>query len=161
MQIMNQPAPDNGYLAAHAEVLISNYHRCTGRDLVDPELSAQARYRALFEAPYGVVSHNSEADPIFNYGNQTALSVFERDWFEFTKLASRKSAEPVNRVARERLLARVTQHGFVDDYQGVRISATGKRFRIEDATVWNLVDRNGLYCGQAAVFRRINFDVLS
>jgi hypothetical protein len=68
-------------------------------------------YRALFEAPYVVVSHNTEHDPIFNYGNQTALRVFDMDWLEFTSLASRKPAEPVNRVERDRLLASVKRHG--------------------------------------------------
>jgi hypothetical protein len=149
---MNEPGPDNRYLGAHAELLISSYHRCTGKDLVNQMQSSEDISRALFEAPYSVVSHNTEDDPIFNYGNQTALRVFEMDWLDFTNLASRRSAEPVNRGERERLLARVTKHGFIDDYRGVRISSTGVRFRIEDATVWNIVDRRGLYFGQAAVF---------
>jgi hypothetical protein len=46
------------------------------------------------------------------------------------------------------------KHGFIDDYRGLRISPTGKRFRIEDATVSSTVDRTGLYCGQAAAFYR-------
>ena len=154
MRRINEPGPDNCYLSQHAELLISSYHRFTGKDLVNQKPSSENIYRALFEAPYGVVSHNTEDDPIFNYGNQTALRVFDMDWLAFTNLASRKSAEPVNRVERERLLARVKKNGFIDDYRGVRISSTGKRFRIEEATVWNIVDRRGLYCGQAAVFYR-------
>ena len=42
--------------------------------------------------------------------------------------------------------------GFIDDYTGVRISASGRRFRIDKAVVWNLVDQEGLYRGQAACF---------
>jgi hypothetical protein len=42
--------------------------------------------------------------------------------------------------------------GFVDDYAGVRISRTGKRFRIEQAIVWNVVDAEGKDHGQAATF---------
>ena len=110
--------------------------------------------RALYEAPYGVVSHDTSENPVFNYANRTAQRVFEMDWQTFTRLPSRKSAEPVNRAERERLLARVTREGFIDNYQGVRISATGRRFRIEDATVWNLVDEKGVYRGQAAVVYR-------
>ncbi|MCZ6804584.1 MAG: MEKHLA domain-containing protein [Proteobacteria bacterium] len=34
----------------------------------------------------------------------------------------------------------------------VRISSTGNRFWVEDATIWNLLDEKGIYCGQAAVF---------
>ena len=43
--------------------------------------------------------------------------------------------------------------GFVDDYSGVRISATGRRFFIEKATVWNVRDERGEFAGQAAMFR--------
>lgn len=151
---MTEPGSENGYLGAHAQLLISSYRLCTGKDLVSPGQSSEDMHRALFDAPYGVVSHNTEDDPIFNYGNQTALRLFEMDWVAFTNLASRKSAEPVNRGERERLLTSVTKHGFIEDYQGVRISATGHRFMIEDATVWNVVDLKGVYCGQAAVFYR-------
>ncbi|OQK16386.1 MEKHLA domain-containing protein [Methyloprofundus sedimenti] len=152
MQIIKVPSPENGYLNKHAELLISSYHRWTGKDLVKPEHSDGDMYRALFQAPYAVVSHNTEDIPIFNYGNQTALSVFEMDWTEFTSLASQKSAEPVNQAERERLLARVSKLGFIDDYKGVRISSTGRHFLIENATVWNVVDARGEYYGQAAVF---------
>jgi hypothetical protein len=151
---MNEPGQKNDYLAEHAELLISSYHRLTGKDLVKKGLADTEKYRALYDAPYAVVSHGTEDDPVFNYGNRTALSLFQMQWQEFTTLPSRKSAEPQNRAERERLLTRVTQDGFIDDYRGIRISSTGKRFWIEDATVWNLVNEKGEYCGQAAVFQR-------
>ncbi|OMH34046.1 MEKHLA domain-containing protein [Motiliproteus sp. MSK22-1] len=146
------PCPANTYLAEHAQLIISSYHRLTGKDLVEPGMSGEEAYRSLFEAPYALVTHNTAEDPIFNYGNQTALRLFEMDWSEFTRLASRKSAEPVNRAEREALLTQVTEDGFIDNYRGVRISSTGKRFWIEGATVWNLTNEKGQYCGQAAVF---------
>jgi hypothetical protein len=152
MNRVNKPSLNNGLLSEHAELLISSYHRLTGKDLINQNQSDEDIIRALFEATFCVVSHSTEVDPIFNYGNQSALSLFEMDWFEFTNLASRKSAEQVNRRERERLLSRVKEHGYIDDYKGVRISSTGKRFMIEQATVWNLVDEAGLYCGQAAMF---------
>lgn len=151
---MEEACSKNGFLREHSELLIYSYRRLTGRDLVQPRRCPEDRCRALYEAPYGVVSHDTGEDPVFNYANRTAQSVFEMDWQAFTRLPSRKSAEPVNRAERARLLARVTQQGFIDDYRGVRISATGRRFRIEEATVWNLVDENGTYRGQAAVFYR-------
>lgn len=73
-------------------------------------------------------------------------------WSEFTRLPSRLSAEATNREERSRLMQRVTQEGFIDDYRGVRISARGRRFEIINATVWNVVDAKGEYRGQAAVF---------
>jgi hypothetical protein len=112
MRRINEPGLDNCYLSEHADLLICSYHRFTGKNLVNQKQSNENIYRALFEAPYGVVSHNTEDDPIFNYGNKIALRVFDMDWSEFTNLPSRKSAEPVNRVERERLLARVKKTGF-------------------------------------------------
>jgi hypothetical protein len=67
-------------------------------------------------------------------------------------LPSRLSAEPLARDERARLLARVTEFGFVDDYSGMRISGRNKRFMITNATVWNLLDADGVYRGQAAAF---------
>lgn len=151
---MNEPTPENNYLADHAELLISSYQRVVGKALVEHGLTGTEKYRALYEAPYGVVSHNTATDPVFNYGNKTALGLFQMDWPTFTQLPSRKSAEMENREERQRLLTRVTQDGYIDDYRGIRISSTGIRFWIEDATVWNLIDDKGDYLGQAAVFHK-------
>jgi hypothetical protein len=49
-------------------------------------------------------------------------------------------------------MARAARDGYVDDYRGVRISSSGKRFLIEEAIVWNLVDAAGNRVGQAATF---------
>ena len=125
--------------------------------LITVDSGAIERIEALFAAPFALVSHGVEADPIFNFGNQVALSLFELTWEQFTALPSRESAEPVNQAERQRLLEQVTQNGYISDYRGVRISATGKRFLIEDATVWNLVDELGRYRGQAAMFDKWSF----
>ncbi|HRF30778.1 MAG TPA: MEKHLA domain-containing protein, partial [Azonexus sp.] len=107
---------------------------------------------ALWQAPRVIVAHGTEADPVFFYGNRLALHTFDMDFASFTRLPSRYSAEPLARKERARLLERVSRDGFIDDYAGVRISASGKRFRIERAVVWNLVDRAGGHHGQAATF---------
>jgi hypothetical protein len=100
-----------------------------------------------------VLSHGTQADPTFNYGNKTALELFEMDWDSFTSLPSRLSAEPLVQEERDRLLARVRQYGYIDDYTGVRISSSGKRFMIRNATVWNLLDEIGQPYGQAALLK--------
>ena len=100
-----------------------------------------------------MVSHGIQVDPIFNYANPTALDLFEMDWGAFTKLPSRLSAEFMEQGERAILLERVAQQGFVDDYCGVRISATGKRFMVRNACVWNLADEKGAYYGQAALLK--------
>lgn len=150
MKKISEPCAKNNYLGGHAELILSSFLRLTGKKLVDAKLSHIERYQALYEAPFCVVSHNTELDPIFNYANKTALQIFAMDWDQFTNLPSRLSAEQQVREEREKLLARVTQYGFIDNYKGVRVSATGQRFQVEDAVVWNLIDENECYRGQAA-----------
>jgi hypothetical protein len=150
---MPVPQAGNDYLPGHSGLLIASYRHWTGRDLVDSGLSAVGRARALYEAPFVVASHGIEPDPVFNYGNRAALALFEATWNAFTSLPSRLSAEPVARAERERLLARVHAHGFIDDYSGVRVSTRGRRFRIARATVWNVADASGAPRGQAVMFR--------
>lgn len=148
---MDQPAPENEYQKQHAALLAQSFERCLGRPLLDERLTPEQMADVLFHAPFALVSHATQEDPVFNYGNQTALQLFEMDWHDFTQLPSRLSAEPQIQSERDRLLEQVTQQGYIDDYQGVRISATGKRFKVNEAIVWNLLDDAGCYQGQAAV----------
>ena len=134
-------------------LIVNNYFRWTGRHLLDPSLEGTPLADALFHLDAVVVSHDTQPDPVFQYGNQLALSLFEMDWDTFTRLPSRFSAEPMNQPEREALLTAVSQTGFTDTYSGVRISRTGKRFRIQQATVWQLLTPDGTPCGQAATFR--------
>jgi MEKHLA domain len=99
-----------------------------------------------------VVSHGTQSDPVLNYGNQVALDLWEMDWTMFTQTPSRSTAEPVNQAVREVMMAQVLRQGFVENYRGVRISSSGRRFEIDRATIWNLTDLYGQPCGQAATF---------
>ncbi|MEM9266191.1 MAG: MEKHLA domain-containing protein [Cyanobacteria bacterium P01_F01_bin.13] len=152
VEISNHSFLSNTFYTTHADLLCRSYERCIGQPLIPYESTSAESIDTLFAAPFALVSHGTETDPIFNFGNQTALALFELPWEQFTRLPSRKSAEPMNREERQRLLERVTQHEYINDYSGIRISASGKRFLIESATVWNLVDHFGHYRGQAAVF---------
>jgi len=147
---MAEPSAENGFLTEHADLLISSYQRLTGKNLVAEHQTNRAK--ALFEADFVLVSHGTENDPIFNYGNKSALKAFELCWSDFVALPSRKSAKPLDRDERADLLARVSKFGFINDYRGLRISSTGKTFWIENATVWNLIDDSGAIRGQAAMF---------
>lgn len=138
----------------HTQLLLDSYRRWLGTELVSREGTPDDQLQRLFEANFVVVSHGTQADPILNYGNRTALTLWEMDIATLTSTPSRMTAEPVHRDERARLLERTTRNGYVDDYQGIRISSTGKRFRIEQAIVWNLVDRYGTYRGQAATFEK-------
>jgi len=147
------PDLDSPYLFEHTDLLCGSYRHWTGDTLLADEIEPIEAVRALYEAPFVVVSHGIECDPIFNYGNRMALDLFEMPWEEFIALPSRLSAEPVNQKERYRLLAKVSTQGYSNEYTGVRISKSGRRFMISGATVWNLIDGEGRYRGQAAVIR--------
>jgi len=135
-----------------SQFLLESFHRWTGRELLARTSSPEDQARALFTAPYVIVSHGTEADPVLNYGNRAALDLWEMTWEQLTSTPSRLTAEPMNREERARMLAVAAAQGFFAGYRGVRISATGKRFLVEDATVWNVVDAHGAWVGQAATF---------
>jgi hypothetical protein len=138
---------------AFAFLLADTYERLVGTPLLPPEVPAADAARWLYEdAPFVVVSHNTDADPRFVYANRAGQRCFEYGWDEFTTLQSRLSAEQPNREERARLLDDVRTKGFSADYRGQRIAKSGRRFWIEKAIVWNLVDRDGVYRGQAATF---------
>ena len=148
---------DSPQLRAHARILVDSFHRWTGRHLLDEDVSgiSDAELAArVFSAPRVVVSHGTQADPVLNYGNQTALMLWEMGWDSFTVTPSRLTAEAPEREERARLMATVTRDGFIANYAGIRISKSGKRFRISQAIVWNLVDASGQPAGQAATFDR-------
>jgi hypothetical protein len=73
----------------------------------------------------------------------------------FVSLPSKYSAEPTERKIREKLLLATKSKGYYDQYKGVRVSSTGKRFEINNVTVWNLYDEHDQYYGQAATFSDI------
>lgn len=146
---------------AQSVLITRSYRHWLARDLLSadeafgPDVPTLAR--ALFNAPRVVVSHGTEADPVLNYGNQSALALWEMSWEDLTRTPSRLTAEAVAREERARLLEEVTRNGFISNYAGVRISSTGRRFRIFEATVWNLIDTEGRTAGQAASFDRWEF----
>jgi hypothetical protein len=132
-------------------LIAESFARLTGRPLLG---EAAFSANALWNAPCAVLAHGLEPDPVFFYGNRLALELFEVTPGELVRMPSRLSAELGDRAERERLLEQVSRNGVIDDYAGVRISATGRRFRIEQATVWNLIDEAGALHGQAAAFDR-------
>jgi MEKHLA domain len=141
----------------HSQRLMSSFQHWTGDFLLDVNTSSpQERAQALFEAPFVLVSHGIESDPIFNYGNRKALELWELSWEEFIRMPSRKSAEEVVQEERDRLLAEAATKGF-SYFSGVRITSTGKRFQIQDGILWNLLNEQNQWCGQAAVYSKCTF----
>ncbi len=146
---MTESAPPHAALNdKRLSLIFESYQRLTGKALLPVPFDPLVMWNAAF----AIVAHGTEDDPVFFYGNQAALGLFEMSFADFTRLPSRFSAEPLAREERARLLERVGKQGFVDDYAGVRIARSGRRFTIANATVWNLLDVTGKYDGQAAIF---------
>lgn len=149
---MTLPKLHRDFSIAHSKILLDSYRRLLGRELIARTTDAVNEAERLFAAPFVVLSHGTQSDPILNYGNQIALDLWEMTLEKLLTLPSRLTAEPAKRDARERFLRETAQKGFMTGYRGVRISATGRRFEIENATIWNLHDANGAPAGQAATF---------
>ncbi|MFM5929839.1 MAG: MEKHLA domain-containing protein [Novosphingobium sp.] len=137
--------------AARIALIAQSHLRLIGKPLAPDTGDVTA---ALWHAPQVILAHGTEADPRFFFANAAALARFEADLPGLVGMPSRLSAEAPDRAERQALLDRVTRDGFIADYAGVRISAKGRRFRIEQATVWNLIDADGAVHGQAAAFSR-------
>jgi hypothetical protein len=142
-------------LIHRCRILSDSFARLLGRPLL-PGLPTDGRAlaQALYDAPVVIVSHATEADPVFWFANRAAQALWEMDWERFTRTPSSLSAEPDERATREALLRRASERGYIEDYRGVRVSASGRRFAIEGVVLWDLTDEHGVRFGQAATFAR-------
>ncbi len=134
------------------QIILNSYQQLLHRELIDRKDDELSQSKNLFYSDFVVLSHNNNPDPIYNYGNKKALQLWEMDWKKLTETPSRKSAEPLLREEREALLKKTNLKGYITNYDGVRISSTGKRYNIKDVILWNLTDNQGNFCGQAATF---------
>ena len=130
-------------------LLTGSHARLVGAPLVPTDKDAAWLYE---QAPFVVLAHNTEPDPIFIYANRTAQKCFGYSWEEFLTLPSRLSAETADQAARQVLLDAVAKTGFMTGYSGVRVAKSGARFHIEHGVVWELLDPEGVRRGQAATF---------
>ncbi len=140
---------------AFYQLLTRSYARLLGKPLVPESMPEAEAIAWLYEqAPFAILAHNVAQDPVFIYGNKAAQRRFEYDWDEITRLPSRLSAEAPNREERQQFLERVQRLGYEAGYKGVRITKSGRRFMIEEATLWQLIDDDGKLHGQAVIIPR-------
>jgi len=141
-------------LVTHTLRLLNSFHHWTGRALIPNDAAPERLAERLYQHPAVVLSHGVGADPILNYGNAAALRLWEMTWDTFTTMPSRMTAEPAAMEHRARLLSDAARNGYLDDYRGIRVSRSGRRFLIEGAIVWTVLDEHGGIIGQAAMFDR-------
>ena len=104
------------------------------------------------EAPYGILAHNTDADPHFIYANDHAVASFKYTADEILAVPSRLSASEQDRPERQRMLEIVLRDGIVYNYSGPRVDKYGHSFMIYDGIVWQLRNPDGRIWGQAALF---------
>ena len=155
--MIDVPSLANNFHDEHCRLLARSFESLLRAPLIGVESDDVDLSQKLWNCDAVVLSHGTEEDPIFNYGNQLAQKLFEVTWSELTEMPSRLSAELPNREERARLLAEVSSKGYIQDYSGVRISKSGRRFLVSNATVWNLLDHDGNFAGQAATFTDYKF----
>ena len=141
----------------HSLRLFNSFKHWTDQTLLDRDGTAEEIAQALFDAPFVLVSHGIEANPIFNYGNHTALQLWEMSWEQFTQTPSKSPVKIEEVSERQQMLEQVKTQGYTKNYQGIRQSRTGKLFLISNVIVWNIIDENDQYWGQSATFDRWQF----
>jgi len=134
-------------IVAYSQLLAESYESLTKKKLIE---SSNISYD-LYYAPFVLVSHGTEPDPIFRYANLKAQELWGLDWDNFLQMPSRLTVKPDEAAKRQQLLDEAASKGYVDNYSGIRITKEGRRFIIENVTLWNVIDSNNIKHGQAAV----------
>lgn len=138
--------------------LLNSYEKLLGQALIARKGNLEEQAKTLFFVPFVVASHGIQSDPIFNYGNQTTLNLWEMSREELVKTPSRKTVQDnLSEEERAKMLQQAKEKGYIDHYQGIRITSTGKLFKIKNAIVWNITNPQGNYLGQAATFGEWEF----
>lgn len=142
-------------LQTRARWILRSYRTWAGEDLIPLASDADdvARARALFAAPIAVLAHDRQPDPLCVYANAAALAAFELTLAEAPAFATSRTVEPAAREDRRAALDRADEAGLVRGYSGVRVSTSGRRFRIHDGRIWTVLDDDGRRVGQAAAVR--------
>lgn len=140
--------------ATWVDALCNSYRHWLGRTLGSELVSEPTPAWLYYQAPFCLLAHDGASDPRFVYANVAAQRCFEYAAHELLGLPSRLSAEAPDRAERDALLRTVTTQGYAEGYRGLRVAKSGRRFWIENVTVWNVLDPSGRWKGQAAVYRR-------
>jgi len=149
-----------GDAQAIAAQLIGSYRNGFGQPLVTGlpgDASGEQWAQALFAAPIVVLAHDGSPldrgdGPRLIYANRAALTLWGRPWAEMVGMPSQLTAEPTERASRQSALTAAQQETSFRGYRGIRINRHGRRFQINNARLWTLVEPAGQACGQAACF---------
>ena len=76
----------NAPVVAQTQIIARSLRHWTGRELLPGHFPAAEFAEKIFHAPFVLVSHGTEADPILNFGNAAALALWEMSWDELTQI---------------------------------------------------------------------------
>lgn len=145
--------------------ITNSYYKATKKYLVEVDLEQLAD--AIWHADFACLAHDQfqeggKMDPRFIYANKAALELWEASWDQMIGMPSRLSApdDPAKQKERQALLDKTaaSRGGLISNYEGWRISLTGKRFKVRGLELFNIVDFSGEKIGQAAAFREYELE---
>lgn len=136
---------DRAAMAASAggllDLIAESFARLAGKPLVG---LAPAGYEpAMWQAPRAIGARGIGFEPRYFYGNRMLLDLLGMSASELAGTSPRQQAEPLLRAERERMIDELARNDIVEIYGVVGLTATGRRFAISDAQIWNLIDRRG------------------
>ena len=134
-----------------ATVILDSFRRCVGRELIDRSGDAAEDARRLFDLPQAVLAHDTSPEPLLDWANRAAAAAFDATPDGLLGLPSSRTAPADATPDRRQLFETLARQGFVTGYSGVRASLTGRRFIIDDVTVFELFDTAGRPAGHAAM----------
>ena len=104
------------------------------------------------ECSFPIASH--DLNGLFNYLNKAALSLFKVTLDQVIGQPTTITAPDSEQKERNELLNQVNSYGFIECYKGIRVTSDGALFQIEDATIWNILDKESIKIGQAVIIYR-------
>lgn len=142
-------------------LVVESYTKAVGKKLFAEQFSIQDIAEKIYDAPFVLLSHRygEEGEAVrehtFNYANRRALELFDCEWADLVGKPSSSSGEDDEAVQSDRdaLLMACKKEGFVENYEGWRVSSKGERFLVKGATLWEVKTSSGdASLGQAVVF---------
>lgn len=109
----------------------------------------------LYYANIALLATNTNKQ--FIYMNKFSQNLWEISLDKALQMKGKQTARVQDQKQRDILLKEVQKKGFIKNYSGIRISSKGKLFYIKSARVWNLIDKQKNFKGQAACFKQFDY----
>lgn len=147
-------------LENHIRLLSESLQTSSGTDMFQwinnqsPEAPVMTASQIDSNKRFGVLSHGTQPDPIYNYGNQASLELFEYSIGDLCQTPSRFSTVPELMEDRSKLIEEIETQGFGYIDNAIRVSANDTLFLISKILVWTVFDDDNNRIGLAAIYDR-------